>query len=267
MLPGSGCRCGAATQPDAHGLLSYHLALREPREACMSGLDSIVVAVALVGCSMASCASAQTSYGTTGLVKIPTAEVAGFGKGLIGGGYASDFLGKDTRTPRDWSFFATVGLVPRVEVGLRLTYGTLFLKSTTDRVFSVKCLLTHETNLIPASALGVQDMIGIEKNFNCLYVVGSKKLGFLGVEPVRLHVGYGTDWWDHISNRAKGHRFVGLFGGVEIRAAPFLSLLAEYDADDVNLGARFSFKQILTVTFNLVAMKRPGCVAGLSFSL
>lgn len=200
-------------------------------------------------------------------MKVPTAEVAEFGRGTIGGGYAADFLGRDTRRPRDWSFFATVGLVPRVEVGLRLTYGTLFLKSTTDRVFCVKCLLTRETHLIPATALGVQDMIGIEKNFNCLYVVSSKKLGFVGMEPVRLHVGYGTDWWDYITSKANAHRFIGLFGGVEIRAAPFLSLLAEYDADDVNLGARFSYKQILTVTFNLVAMKHPGCVASLSFSL
>jgi hypothetical protein len=233
----------------------------------MSRLDSIVVAVALVGCSIPSCASAQTSYGTTGLVKVPTAEVAEFGRSVIGGGYAADFLGQSTRTRRDWSFFATVGLVPRLEVGLRLTYGRLFQKSTTDRVFCVKCLLTRETDIIPATALGVQDMIGLEKNFNCLYVVSSKKLGFLGMEPVRLHVGYGTDWWDYISRKAKGHRFIGPFGGVEVKAAPFLSLLAEYDADDVNLGARFSLKQILTVTFNLVAMKHPGCVASLSFSL
>jgi hypothetical protein len=233
----------------------------------VSRIESIAVAVVLVGCSTASCASAQTSYGTTGLVKVPTAEVAEFGRCVIGGGYAADFLGQDTWRPRDWSFFATVGLVPRLEAGLRLTYGELFLKNTTDRVLSVKCLLTLETHLIPATALGVQDMIGIEKNFNCLYVVGSKKLGFLGMESVRLHLGYGSDWWDYISNKAKGHRFIGLFGGVEVKAAPFLSLLAEYDADDVNLGARFSLKQTLTVTFNLVAMKHPGCVASLSFSL
>ena len=110
-------------------------------------------------------------------------------------------------------------------------------------------------------------MVGILKNFNSLYVVGSKRLGFLGMEPVRLHVGFGTDWWDYISNKATGHRFVGLFGGVEVKAASFLSLLAEYDADDVNLGARFSLKRILTVTFNLVALKQPGCVGSLSFSL
>jgi len=41
----------------------------------------------------------------------------------------------------------------------------------------------------------------------------------------------------------------------------------EYDTKDVNLGARFSLKRILTVTFNLVAMKHPGCVASLSFPL
>jgi len=233
----------------------------------VSRLDSIVVAVALVGCSLASCAAAQTSYGTTGLVKIPTAEVAEFGRCVIGGGYAADSIGQVRRRPRDWSFFATAGLVPRLEAGLRLAYGELFLKSTTDRVFSVKCLLTRETHLIPATALGVQDAIGILKNFNSLYVVGSKRLGFLGMEPVRLHVGFGTDWWDYISNKATGHRFIGLFGGIEVRAAPFLSLLAEYDADDVNLGARFSLKRILTVTFNLVALKQPGCVGSLSFSL
>jgi hypothetical protein len=233
----------------------------------MSRVISIVVAAALVGCSIVSTASAQTSYGTTGLAKIPTADVAEFGRCVIGGGYAADSIGQVRRRPRDWSFFATVGLVPRLEAGLRLAYGELFLKSTTDRVFSVKGLLTRETHLIPATALGVQDAIGILKNFNSLYVVGSKKLGFLGMEPVRLHLGYGTDWWDHISNKATGHRFIGLFGGVEVKAAPFLGLLAEYDADDVNLGVRFSFKQLLTVTFNLVAMKRPGCVASLSFSL
>ncbi len=233
----------------------------------MSRLDPIVVAVALVGCSIASSASAQTSYGTTGLVKIPTAEVAEFGRCFIGGGYAADFVGQGTRKPRDWSFFATVGLVPRLEAGLRLAYGQLFLKSTTERMLSVKCLLTRETDLLPATALGVQDVIGVYKDFNCLYVASSKRLGFLRMEPVRLHLGYGTDWWDHISNKATGHRFIGFFGGVEVKAAPFLSLLAEYDADDVNLGARFSYKQILTVTFNLVAMKHPGCVASLAFSL
>jgi len=49
--------------------------------------------------------------------------------------------------------------------------------------------------------------------------------------------------------------------------APFSGLLAEYDAKDVNLEARFSLRRILTVTLNLVAMKHPGCVAGLSFPL
>jgi len=223
--------------------------------------------VFLISCSIPSRLPAQSFYGTTGLIKTPTAEVAECGTAAIGGGYAADHLGQSTMISRDWSLFATIGLAPRLEAGLRLAYGRLLLKSTTDRMLNVKCLLTRESRFVPATALGGQDIIGGCRNFNSLYVVSSKNLGFLGIDRIRIHLGWGTDWWDFILGKASGHRFIGPFGGIEARVVPFLGLLAEYDADDINLGARLSVKRILNVTVNLVAMKKLGCVASLVFSI
>jgi hypothetical protein len=226
-----------------------------------------IAAVLLASCSILWQAPAQSFYGTTGLIKIPTAEVAEYGRAVIGGGYTADHFGQSKLTRKVWSIFATIGFIPRLEIGLRMANRRFFPIDSIDRMIAAKCLLVRESHFVPAIALGGQDIIGGAKNFNSLYVVGSKNLGFLGVERLRVHVGFGTDWWNFISEKAGGHRFVDVFGGIEAEVFPFLALLAEYDAENVNLGVRFSVKGILNVTFNLAAMKELGCVASLTSTL
>ncbi|MCX6841240.1 MAG: YjbH domain-containing protein [candidate division WOR-3 bacterium] len=226
-----------------------------------------MVVALLISFGILSQVPAPSFYGTTGLVKIPTAEVAEYGKVVIGGGYTDDYFYQSKKTPEDWSLFATIGFIPRLEIGLRMGNRTFFPKVTIDRMISAKCLLVKESHSIPAIALGGQDIIGEEKHFNSLYMVSSKNLGFLGVERIRVHFGWGTDWLDFITGKAKAYRFIGAFGGIDVKVFPFLALLAEYDAEDINLGVRFSVKRILNVTFNLTAMKELGCVASLTFTI
>lgn len=130
--------------------------------------------------------------------------------------------------------FATVGFLPFVEVGLRLTRLTGDTpQALGDRMVSVRVRLLKEGEHLPAVAVGAHDLFGT-RIFHATYAVASKTMG-TAAGPVGLHLGYGHDV---LGLDAAGRQFDGLFGGVSVAPRPWLTLLVEYDGERPNAGVR-----------------------------
>ncbi len=213
-------------------------------------------------------------YGPTGLIKTPIAEVVENGKVIAGVGYSTDRPSRSSRPQRQWSVFGTIGFASRIEIGLRFIL-IPEIKSTlrrppfdvgADRMMSIKYLLIKEKDFVPSFALGVQDIIGT-RIYNSLYVVGSKNFYFPPIRSVRVHAGFGTEWWDHLLGESKGHKFKGLFGGLEVKLFAPLILVGEYDGDEFNWGVRVSIRNLMSIAIIVTDENDLGGVLSFGFSL
>ncbi|MDH7571267.1 MAG: YjbH domain-containing protein [Armatimonadota bacterium] len=190
----------------------------------------------------------MSASGTTGLLRIPTAEVIPYGNYVLG-------LNKIDRKYRPYpadekgdsiAHFVSVGVLPRLEVTARITNhdGKLGVQYRDDiqnglggwnfdRMFSVHYLLHPQTRRVPVSlAAGSQDCFGTGV-FGADYLVLSRRWPRLGAH---LGVGNGT--------------LSGLFGGVDWQPTPRLTLLFDYDTNHSNIGltyqwGRFRFTPML----------------------
>lgn len=185
--------------------------------------------------------SAQSLTGTTGLVSVPTAEIAADGTVTVGVNVLDRRYNGYTTEPladyRDMVLFVRVGFLPFAEVGLRLSrligYGKP--QALGDRMVSVRLRLVPERKLTPAVVVGAHDIVGT-RIFHSLYAVGSKGLDSVPVlGAVSAHLGYGS----HLKGvTARGYQFQGVFGGVAVAPRPWVVLMVEHDAEHVNAGVR-----------------------------
>jgi len=127
--------------------------------------------------------------------------------------------------------FISLGLIPHLEVGFRLTifpdlHQVQFANwdYTIDRSPFAHYQLWPQHGNVPAIAIGAQD-IKLRDDASVIgraeYIVATQQIGNL-----RLHLGRGTK------------RLGGLFGGTEYRISPRLALIGEYDTDWFNYGLR-----------------------------
>jgi hypothetical protein len=202
----------------------------------------------------------QTLNGMTGLIRIPTAEVADdgmilFGCSLLDRKYNEYWPGKYHQT----GFFFTMGFAPRLEVSLRITRSYQAPKRTHglgDRMASFRLKLIDERGHRPAVALGVYDVLSALEStqairHNALYLAGSKR--WTGRDfPLCLgtHVGYGADWM-----QARRHEFTGPFGGISLEHRSGCALLAEYDSERVNAGLRLRLFGRVQVLVSLIGLR------------
>ena len=123
------------------------------------------------------------------------------------------------------NFNFAIGLLPRLTIGGRGTIasqdGNDFAR---DLSANAQLLLLEEGLWWPAVAVGFQDISGGAQQFRSNYLTLSKS--FFG--RVRATAGFGTgpDTLD------------GPFAGVELALNQFITLMGEYDADDINTGIR-----------------------------
>jgi len=94
-----------------------------------------------------------------------------------------------------------------------------------DLAANVSLLAVREGRWMPAISVGVQDLGGAANNFEGRFAVASKTIG----DWARISAGYGIgeDVLD------------GAFGGIEVAPLPGLGLVAEYDTERFNAGARW----------------------------
>lgn len=232
--------------------------------------------------------SAQITYGTTGLLHMPSAEMQKDKTVMIGG----NFLNKEN-VPATWwghntyNYFLNVTILPCLEIAYVCTLvkgkeGNYWPESTwgkftnQDRYFSVKLRAIKEgqfSKYMPAVVLGANDALttsslsstGAASNgfFSRFYVVASKHEELKGLGEVGLHLAY-------LYNRKEKKELP--YNGVAVGASfkpefhKDLKLIVEYDNISVNGGFLYSiWKDRLNVLFEMQKFKYP--TAGVVFKV
>ncbi len=217
---------------------------------------------------------AQSLNGTTGLISVPTANLAKDGEVLLGLSIGNRKYNVQKPKFHEYSYFITIGYLPFLEVSLRLHRNYQFVwtdemagmtgmtsQGIGDRMASIRLRLSKEGKYVPSIVLGAHDFFSAfgQSNevvfYNALYAVVSKKLRHPGF-PIGfgLHTGYGTDWMN-----ARHHELVGWFGGISMEAGSWMTLMAEYDTEKFNGGVAFHFFEHVQV---LLALKNFDTFAG-----
>lgn len=159
--------------------------------------------------------------GLPGIIDIPTATMVPTGRVDLAYNVKRDSrLFPNINRQQNFSF--AIGLLPRLTIGGRGTWADE--ESPRDISANLQFLILQEGLWWPAVALGLQDIGGGAQLFESNYLVLSKTFFDRG----RLTAGYGTgpDTLD------------GFFAGAEVAVNRFITLLGEYDSDDVNFGFR-----------------------------
>ena len=191
----------------------------------------VVVAVLLLLVVPAWAQPAPTFEGPTGLIFVPTADVIGMGEFNVGGALAQ-LEGVDA----NW-ISANVGLLPQLEVGATRMKPE---GGDAETMVNAKFRLAQPTltaTTISVGAIDITDQVD-----RSLYAVLSHDLSvvtMLGGEDFtnpRVHVGIG------------GGQLNGLFAGAQITYDDKVELMAEYDTEDINLGARLLLSKTFKAT-------------------
>lgn len=196
--------------------------------------------------------AAQEYTGITGMMHVPTAEMAPAGTARIGGFFLNrefipnQFVLKGTDTKYDtFNYFLALAPFSWVELSYVCTLlkkveddgnGTRFYNQ--DRHFCVKLRPLKEGKYWPALAIGaqdptrsVEDKSGDYAYFSNFYVAASKHLDIRGHE-LGVHLTYRYYRSDFNA------RWQGITGGITYRPAfaPNSRAMLEYTGDDVNVA-------------------------------
>lgn len=170
-------------------------------------------------------------FGPTGLLAIPTAELLGMTQWNVGA--SAIWIGDNDADV----LYGNMGLLPRLEVGVARTD---FDQGEAETLVNAKLGLLHAVPGEVSLAVGVVDLT--DQMDRSVYVVLSHTLG-AGVlmrkgtvTSPQVHVGIG------------GGRFDGLFAGLSATVEERVKVMAEYDGDDINLGATWPLAPNLTGT-------------------
>lgn len=167
--------------------------------------------------------------GFSGLITIPNAHVTEYGTGVAA---YSDMMYLQNEYQHNNNVIGSFGIFPHVEVSGRIAWFKTHVDSRDegkprDLSANIKLNIPYIPDNWFELAIGKQDIGGEASYFDTTYVVASKNIG-----PFRFDIGYGsTDSSDRLN---------GEFAGVEFAPFEWVSLLAEYDAQDANTGFRLS---------------------------
>ncbi|MDR0973247.1 MAG: YjbH domain-containing protein [Prevotellaceae bacterium] len=196
--------------------------------------------------------SAQLTYGVTGLLHAPSAEMQPDKTVMIGG----NFLNKEI-TPPTWSYhtfnyFLNVTIFPWMEVAYTCTAFKLPWRGVVkfrnqDRYFSVRLRALKEGQFwkyMPAVVFGTSDpytesgggqVSSTEGNgYNARFYIAATKHLPVANEEIGIHLAY-------LFNHRKEYPLNGLAAGITYNPsfAPDLRLIAEYDTKDFAMGATY----------------------------
>lgn len=186
-----------------------------------------VLAVGAILCALAiSAYGAPSLGGYTGLLFIPNADA--LSKGSFNVGYVhTEILDLDVN-----NFFLNYGIdagqQAALEIGVNVARGDNSERST---YINAKCTFQRETMGKTGVAAGVIDATGTDKT--TLYVVGSK---VLERGPTRV---FGSEIQNPRAHFGiAGGGLDGFFAGLSAGLGNRLTVMAEYDSENVNVGAR-----------------------------
>ena len=221
---------------------------------------------------LASSVKAQFTYGTTGLLHMPTADMQRDKTFMIGGGYLNEHATPARWYFDTWNYYINITFFPWLEVAYTCTLFTaesLGLKpygysgfTNQDRNFSARLRLWKEgwwKEWTPQIVIGANDVLhgsgeggdigsyegtGIGGNtfFQRYYIAATKHVDWYG--QWGIHAAY-------IYSKRIGHKFNGPAFGFDYqfaltgeklwqKAINGLNLMGEYDSKFVNIGARYT---------------------------
>lgn len=160
--------------------------------------------------------------------------------------------------------FVNLGYLSFLEITLRLTkpYQTKNTFGIGDRSYFVKIQALKESKYLPALAIGMHDWFTQATHFHSSYFVASKNFHlFQKSVTLQSHLGYGFP-----IHETNNNYLIGLFGGLNF-SWKFLSLLAEYDAENFHTGLKINIKNFVFLQSTLLNMKEWGGGIHLRFRL
>jgi len=178
--------------------------------------------------------------GMTGFVITPWAGVQPEGQVELG----------FTNIPKKWSYnpmrgvyhneiyYASLGLLPHTEVGLRITRTPGFnpladpdshISTDTDHMVSVRVALVEPRENRPGVAVGVDDIQGTRR-YHSSYLVSGVPFSIFHVQN-RFSLGYASPVF-----MASRHVLDGPFGAVEVSPWRAVATRIEYDTEKFNVG-------------------------------
>lgn len=198
--------------------------------------------------------SAQMTYGTTGLLHAPSAEMQRDKTFMIGGNFLNKELTPPTWYYHTYNYFLNITFFPWLEVAYTCTLfkaEALGLKpygysgfTNQDRYFSVRLRALEEGQFwkyMPAVVLGTSDPFtssgggefATKKGngyYSRFFIVATKHLP-IGREEIGLHLSY-------LYNQRKEYKLNGVAAGITYNPSfhPQLRLIAEYDSKDFACG-------------------------------
>ena len=226
---------------------------------------------------------AQFTYGTTGLLHMPTADMQRDKTFMAGGGYLNSHATPSRWTYHTWNYYINFTFFPWLEVGYTCTIFDEWLANrkvhmkNQDRSFHGRLRLWKEgwwKEWTPQIVAGVNDFttgsggdytdFGVEGDgngfFNRYYIAATKHLSWYGEWGIHAAYVYNKRGKDKLNGPAVGVDYQFALKGDEFyhKAINGLNLMAEYDSKFVNVGARYTvWKDYINIVCELRDCKYP----------
>ena len=233
---------------------------------------------------LASSVKAQFTYGTTGLLHMPTADMQRDKTFMAGGGYLSKHATPDRWYYDTWNYYVNITFFPWLEVAYTCTIFNEWVDRgypvhmiNQDRNFSGRLRLWKEgwwKEWTPQIVVGGNDVLhGSDEGGNIGTVTNSGNTFYQRYYiAATKHLSWYGDWGIHaayVYSKRIGHQFDGVAVGVDYqfalpeasffhKAVNGLNLMAEYDSKFVNIGARYTlWKDHINIITELRECKYP----------
>lgn len=231
--------------------------------------------LAVLLCCLSFPVSAQLTYGTTGLLHAPSAEMQRDKTVMLGGNFMHKELTPPTWYYHTYNYFLNVTIFPWMEVAYTCTlfkaealglgpYGYTGFTNQ-DRYFSLRLRALKEGQFwkyMPAVVVGTSDpytesgaengqVSSTEGNgYFCRFYIAATKHIPVGKEEIGVHLSY-------LYNNRKEYKLNGVAAGITYNPSfhPQLRLIAEYDSKDFALGATYLLFNRLHIQMEMQKMK------------
>lgn len=226
---------------------------------------------------------AQYTYGTTGLLHMPTADMQRDETFMAGGGYLNSQATPSRWNYNTWNYYINITFFPWLEVAYTCTIfdewargGKVYMVNQ-DRSFHGRLRLWKEgwwKEWTPQIVVGVNDFttgsgtdytsMGTEGDgngyFNRYYVAATKHISWHGEWGIHAAYVYNKRYKDKLNGPAFGVNYQFALAGENFfqKAINGLNLMGEYDSKHVNIGATYSiWKDHINIIGELYECKHP----------
>lgn len=226
---------------------------------------------------------AQYTYGTTGLLHMPTADMQRDKTFMAGGGYLNSQATPSRWNYNTWNYYINITFFPWLEVAYTCTIfdewargGKVYMVNQ-DRSFHGRLRLWKEgwwKEWTPQIVVGVNDFttgsgtdytsMGTEGDgngyFNRYYVAATKHISWHGEWGIHAAYVYNKRYKDKLNGPAFGVNYQFALAGENFfqKAINGLNLMGEYDSKHVNIGATYSiWKDHINIIGELYECKHP----------